>query len=341
MREQEGASTRANGRTSPFDIVAFNKAAARRLTRSVARRTQVAGPVQLSCSWFWRPRRCRRREYGVRYCSGSHIPAPGQCYHIVKAQTIMAAAAQVRRLPKAALQYFWITTAMLQSGALQQMFDVRTRASAYSCSNARAFTGVRLPQTAIGVVSALNTIRASAADCEARRACDVIMSYENADEESGKFRRHSELSPGCSPLGVLCAGLDENQLEAVAEALENVWQGADGTQISHVPIVALSQGDMRPWVKLRSVLAQLQERDSELPARGAAVHVPLVLFSGFNTVQTSAAVRAISVLGLKGGSSQSRPMYAVAVPRALDKSLRVLCDELEGDHNANRQNVPQ
>eukprot|EP00966_Prymnesium_polylepis_P256731 5930466-Prymnesium_polylepis.1 len=35
-------------------------------------------------------------------------------------------------------------------------------------------------------------------------------------QDTGKFVRHSELSPGCAPLGVLCAGFDGEQLEMIA-----------------------------------------------------------------------------------------------------------------------------
>ena len=31
-----------------------------------------------------------------------------------------------------------------------------------------------------------------------------------------------------------------------------------------------------------------------------------------------------------------KPMFAAAVPKALDKPLSVLCEELEGDHLANK-----
>ena len=36
-----------------------------------------------------------------------------------------------------------------------------------------------------------------------------------------------------------------------------------------------------------------------------------------------------------GNEGGSKPMFAVAVPNALEKPLRVLYDELEGDHVAN------
>ena len=64
----------------------------------------------------------------------------------------------------------------------------------------------------------------------------------------------------------------------------------------------------------------------------------LVMLSGFSTVATSATVRAVRAAGLTGGrDAKQRPMFAVAVPRALDKSLRVLLEELEGDHVANQE----
>merc|ERR1712138_251485 len=83
-----------------------------------------------------------------------------------------------------------------------------------------------------------------------------------ADDEDGKFVRHSELNPGCAPLGVLLAGFGEDELEAIAMSIEEVFSGPDGA-ITHVPIVPLAAGDTR--VRLRDVLATLAERDSVLP----------------------------------------------------------------------------
>ena len=153
-----------------------------------------------------------------------------------------------------------------------------------------------------------------------------------AADDEGKFVRHSELNPGCAPLGVLLAGFGEDELEAIAMSIEEVFSGPDGA-ITHVPIVPLAAGDTR--VRLRDVLATLAERDSVLPDSPLRLQAPLVMLSGFNTVQTSAAVRAVGALGLSGGSAAARPMFAAVVPNALDKSLRILVDELEGDHAAN------
>ena len=38
---------------------------------------------------------------------------------------------------------------------------------------------------------------------------------------------HNELSPGCAPLGVLCAGLSEDALEDLADAVESVFKSPD------------------------------------------------------------------------------------------------------------------
>ena len=153
--------------------------------------------------------------------------------------------------------------------------------------------------------------------------------------------RHNELSPGCAPLGVLCGGFSEDALEDIADAVESVFEGPDeegDMQVAaHIPIVPLAQGDMR--LRLRDVLADLKARDSVLPDEPCLPRVPLVLLSGFSTVATSATVRAITSRGVSGGKDdKQRPMFAVAVPNALDKSLSVLIDEIQGDHLANSGN---
>ena len=158
-------------------------------------------------------------------------------------------------------------------------------------------------------------------------------------DEPGKFKPHSELQPGCSPLGVVCAGFCDDGLEALAATIESILTDAEGQATAHVPIAVLAKGDLR--LRLRDVLGQLNERDSVLPDQPSTPKVPLVLLSGFSTVATSATVRAVRALGLTGGQSgEERPMFAVAVPNALDKPLSVLIDEISGDHLANRQAAP-
>ena len=120
---------------------------------------------------------------------------------------------------------------------------------------------------------------------------------------------------------------------------KSILTDAEGQATAHVPIAVLAKGDLR--LRLRDVLGQLNERDSVLPDQPSTPKVPLVLLSGFSTVATSATVRAVRALGLTGGQSgEERPMFAVAVPNALDKPLSVLIDEISGDHLANRQAAP-
>lgn len=175
------------------------------------------------------------------------------------------------------------------------------------------------------------------ARCSPRRRPVVAGLFDNlfgpppSGDDAGKFVRHAELKTGCAPLGVLAAGFDEDALEVISDCVESVWRGPDG-ELAHVPIAVLAEDDFRRGVRLRDVLAQVSTRDSDIPARPAAPRVPLVLFSGFSAVQTSATVRAIRALGLVGGASRAPPMFGVVVPNALDKTLRVLCEEIEGDH---------
>ena len=84
-----------------------------------------------------------------------------------------------------------------------------------------------------------------------------------ASDEAGKFVRHSELSPGAAPLGAVVCGFDDDSLEALGEAIEGVYDNADGEPIAHVPIAVLAQGDLR--LPLRRILSELNNRDSILP----------------------------------------------------------------------------
>ena len=148
------------------------------------------------------------------------------------------------------------------------------------------------------------------------------------------MQRHNELSPGCAPLGIVTAGLDEDELEALTETIESVWQGPDG-KISHVPIAMLADGDLR--LRLRDVLATISLRDSILPDKPASPRVPVVIFSGFSTVQTSLAVRAVRGLRLRAGPDEQHGLaLAVAVPNSLGKPFHVLLEELERTQMATR-----
>lgn len=77
---------------------------------------------------------------------------------------------------------------------------------------------------------------------------------ERSAEEPGQFLRHNDLQPGCAPLGVVCAGFDDDALEALAATIEDVMSDADGKPMAHVPIAVLGRSDLR--LRLRDVLAQ-------------------------------------------------------------------------------------
>jgi hypothetical protein len=68
-----------------------------------------------------------------------------------------------------------------------------------------------------------------------------------------------------------------------------------------------------------------------------------VLFSGFLPLQVSGLIKAIVGSGIRGGEPGMAvpPMCAIAVPKAMDKTIRQLCDEIEGDHLANAPGVAQ
>jgi len=95
--------------------------------------------------------------------------------------------------------------------------------------------------------------------------------------------------------------------------------------------------DLTQGTTLGKVLSELQERDSVLPDEEAQLKIPLVLFSGFLPLQVSGLIKAIVGSGIRGGmpGMEVPPMCAIAVPKAMDKTLLQLCEEIEGDHLAN------
>lgn len=129
--------------------------------------------------------------------------------------------------------------------------------------------------------------------------------------------------------------MGEDDLEELAATIEATYTSADGEVARHVPIAVVRQADLRR--PLRDLLADLEERDSVMPEKPAQPRAPLIMLSGFAPVATSATVRALRSLGLRGGTSGVRPMFAVAVPNALSKTLEILIDEIEGDHLANAE----
>ena len=127
---------------------------------------------------------------------------------------------------------------------------------------------------------------------------DWPWSSQSQQSEDAKLLRHADLQPGCAPLGIVAAGLESDELEILADTVEEVYSGPDG-EISHVPVLVLEQSDLRR--PLKDVLAGLNDRDCELPDQPARPRVPLVMLSGFSTVATSGVVRALPVARLFRG----------------------------------------
>uniref|UniRef100_A0A7S2F3B5 Uncharacterized protein n=1 Tax=Octactis speculum TaxID=3111310 RepID=A0A7S2F3B5_9STRA len=140
-----------------------------------------------------------------------------------------------------------------------------------------------------------------------------------------------ESSGTTPPLGILIAGFQDDHLETVAMALDQAIATADFMP-KYIPLVPLTPTDF--GTRLCDFLTPevLAARDSVIPRIHAWPRVPLFLLSGFSADQTSTTLQAISTLSLKGGSETVGPMFAAAVPSALDKPLLQLLNELEGEY---------
>lgn len=148
--------------------------------------------------------------------------------------------------------------------------------------------------------------------------------------EGAKFVQfgESEVVPAAfGPLGCLVAGLGEDELGVVGDVVDSFPQ--DG----HVPIVVLSQTDMKE--PLRKALVGLAERDCIIPAVPAQVASPLVLFSGLGQ-QALQGIVAMLVQARNAGSIPKDVAFAVAVPRAVDKTLAQIYREVADDQRANQ-----
>jgi len=130
----------------------------------------------------------------------------------------------------------------------------------------------------------------------------------------------------------VCAGLGEDELELLAERVEQVLSGPEG-EIREIPIAVLGKGDMDDRTTLADVLGDMRERNLVLPDEALELHMPLVLLSGFTPLQCSATIKAITNSGIRGGKNgaMNQPMCAVAVPKAMSKTVSQLVEEIEGD----------
>jgi hypothetical protein len=163
----------------------------------------------------------------------------------------------------------------------------------------------------------------------ARPRASVTASIDD-DASSGKFARYGdderEVPATFGELGVLTAGLDEEALGTLGDIIDaNVQQGL-------VPIVVLTQAEMRQ--PLREVLKGMLARDCVIPATPASVQSPLVLFSGLEEEALRSVVGTLAQARTAGLVPRD-VVFACAVPRAMDKSVGAIYNEVLGDQRAN------
>ncbi|EKX52226.1 hypothetical protein GUITHDRAFT_161344, partial [Guillardia theta CCMP2712] len=165
--------------------------------------------------------------------------------------------------------------------------------------------------------------------------------FGDKNNEAGKFVRQSNLqgvNGVFGPPGLIVGGLGEDELEVLSEVVESALR-VDATTAPQLPIAVLGKEDFDGKTLLKDVVSTLSERDSVLPDEPAQLKFPMIMISGLNPIQVSACVKAIVASGIKGGipgGTFHTPMCALVVPKAMDKSMVQLLDEVEGDHLANR-----
>ena len=156
------------------------------------------------------------------------------------------------------------------------------------------------------------------------------------DPNAGKFVRHAELASTSAaafgPLGIVCGGLGEDELEVLSERVEGVLSGV-GVTTGEIPIAVLGKEDMNDCTTLANVLEQMEQRNSVLPDDPVELSMPLVLFSGLTPMQLSAATRAVMASGIRGGlnGQLNLPVCAAAVPKAMSKTINQLVEEITDD----------
>lgn len=178
----------------------------------------------------------------------------------------------------------------------------------------------------------LNTLRSGRSGLGSyrlsRRPCWDVSA--GAPDGGGKFVQfgESEAVPAAfGPLGCLVAGLGEEELGIVGDVIDTFR-----AESSQVPIVVLSQSDMTE--PLRKALVGLAERDCVIPVAPAQVASPFVLLSGLEQ-QALQGIVAMLVQARDAGSIPKGVAFAVAVPRAMDKTLAQIYREVADDQRAN------
>jgi hypothetical protein len=156
------------------------------------------------------------------------------------------------------------------------------------------------------------------------------IALDAAEGGDGKFARYGDrgVPAAFGPLGCLCAGLDEEELGVLGDAIDA--HPAQG----HIPIAILSKAEMlKP---LRGALEGLAQRDCVIPAAPVQLSSPLIVFSGMEQA-TIRGVMTELVAARSRGSIPASVIFALAVPNAMDKPLSQIHEEAIGDQRANQR----
>jgi len=177
--------------------------------------------------------------------------------------------------------------------------------------------------------------------CRSRR---VVVRSGSDDDTVGKFYQlggeeaNSDIVPTSrfGPFGVIVGGWTDDDLEyVVAPALEEAATDDSDAAPVPVPIRVLAKADLQK--PLKDILENLQAMDAVMPEEGddAQLTRPLLLFSGWDPERMIAAVKKLrGLVALR--RLKTEPMAAMAVPRAMEKKLTFLVDEIQGDFEANQ-----
>ena len=146
---------------------------------------------------------------------------------------------------------------------------------------------VRASMRGCGVAGMRNLRGGNAADAPPGGARSAAMMFDglfgktSSKETPGMFVRQGSLEnagAAFGPVGIVCAGLGDEELEVLAERVEQVLGGPDG-QTGNIPIVVLGKEEMNDRTTLADILSQMDERDSILPDEPLRLKMPLIVLS--------------------------------------------------------------
>lgn len=127
------------------------------------------------------------------------------------------------------------------------------------------------------------------------------------------------------PLGLVIAGLDTAQTDVLRQICAKVVP----SRPAPIMMLSTSDGDER----LQDVLPHLRARDKVEPSEALHTAHPFILFSGLTAEQVREAVALIAEAPIP------TPMMAMAVPRAMPKPVAQLVAEIQGDFEAQLDDI--